>query len=270
VKLPDLNLVKDSDARFLYEYDLKELFNLDERNVMRFRYETKLNQVLDVICNKVKKTGVVIDVGCAQGNYALSIAAKGVYSVGVDLRRSFLKYAKMKVETSEKQNVDFLVANAEYLPFKSQSAACIYLGEFLEHLSEPLKVLEEVKRVLSVLSFAIVTTPNVERFRKTKSRTYVETCLVPKNALDKLKFGADTHVFEFKRAELLSLLSVDFEVVFFKYLWPISPISFLYKMPFSSRTIREIETALLGILPLGRKLASDMICIVASKHNTNV
>jgi 2-polyprenyl-3-methyl-5-hydroxy-6-metoxy-1,4-benzoquinol methylase len=103
MKLPDSNLIKsDSDMKFLYEYDIKELFNPNKRSAERFCYETKLNLVLDMV-DKVKRRENVIDIGCAQGNYTLSIAAKGIYSIGIDLRRSFIKYAKMKTEKMRRQ-----------------------------------------------------------------------------------------------------------------------------------------------------------------------
>jgi len=160
--------------------------------------------------------------------------------------------------------VDFLVANAEYLPLKSESANCIILGELLEHLSEPDKVLIEVRRVLKAgASFLIISTPNAERFRKTKTRTYTDTCLMPKNKLDKFKFGANTHVFEFTKEELLSLLSKNhYEILYFTYLWLVPPFSLLYKIPLPSRFIRRIETMLLNVPAIAQKLSSDMICVV--------
>ncbi len=148
MRLPSSDLIKDAEMRFLYKFDMKELFNPDERNMTRFCYETKLNLVLDMIDKKVKKGDSIIDIGCAQGNYTLSIASKGIHSIGIDLRKQFMKYAMMKAEKRERASADFLVANAEYLPFKSGSANCVYLGEILEHLSEPAEVLREAGRVL--------------------------------------------------------------------------------------------------------------------------
>jgi len=181
----------------------------------------------------------------------------------------------MKAEKSEKANVDFLVANAEYLPFKSKSASCIYLGELLEHLSKPTKVLNEVKRVLKTGSFSIISTPNVEHFArrarahfaKTKIRTYTDARSMSNNELEKLEFGADTHVFEFTKSELLSLLSNHYKILWFKYLWLIRPLTLLYRIPLSPKLIRRIETILLNIPIIGRKLASNMVCMVTPKQS---
>lgn len=265
MKLPDSSLLKDTQMKLPYEYDKKELFNLDQRNVNRFRYETKLNLVLDMV-GKAKQVENVVDVGCGQGNYTLSIAANGIYSIGIDLRRPFLKYAKMKAEEIERANADFLIANAECLPFKFESIRCVYIGELLEHLSEPDKVLREVKRVSkSGNSFSIISTPNVERFGKKRMRTYTSMRLMAKNKIDTLKYGADTHVFEFTREELLSLLSKYFRITSFKYLWLAPPLSLLYKVQLSPILIRRIETKLLSIRRFAQKSASDMFCVIIQK-----
>jgi ubiquinone/menaquinone biosynthesis C-methylase UbiE len=218
--------------------------------------------VSDLI-SKSQKISNVIDVGSAQGNYTLSAAAKGIYSIGIDLRRPYIKYAKMKAEEIERKNSDFIIANAEYLPFRCGSIDCAYVGELLEHLSEPKKVLEELNRVSTPKkSFLIFTTPNVQRFRQKKIRNYSNVLLSPKKDLDDLKYCADTHVFEFTKEELLSLLSDYFNVEYFSYLWLISPLAILfYRLPIQSSVIRKMENKLLELGSLAKKVSIDMICV---------
>jgi ubiquinone/menaquinone biosynthesis C-methylase UbiE len=268
IRLPSLDLIEDEQTRFLYRYDTRELFNPDERNMMRFWYETKLNLVLDIIDKKAKRGDIVIDIGSAQGNYTLSIASKGMYSIGVELRKQFIKYAKMKAEKCARAKSDFVVGNAEYLPFRSGSANCVYLGELLEHLSEPAEVLRETSRVLRAGAFSIISTPNAERFRSTTKETYADVSKMSKVALDRLKFGANTHVFEFTKEELLTLLSTQFRILCFKYLWFVPPISLLYKIPLPTKIIRKIEMLILCISAIAPKLAADMVCIVVTPRTS--
>lgn len=262
MKLPLLSQIEDPQMRFLYECDMKELFNPNERNPIRFCYQTKLNLILDLISQRIRRCESVIDVGCAQGNYTLSIAGKGIYSVGVDLRRQFLKYAKMKAGKDERANADFIVANAEYLPFRSGSVDCIILGELLEHLSEPTKVLDEVRRLLKARAFSIISTPNAECFGSARKRTYANIIVMPRDALDRLKFAPATHVFEFAKEEFLALLTSRFEVLYFKYLWLAPLTSLPYRIPIPSKIIRRSETEILNIPGLGQKLARDMVCMI--------
>jgi ubiquinone/menaquinone biosynthesis C-methylase UbiE len=266
MKLPNSSEIKNAQMLLPYNYDKLEMFNPQKRSSLRLRYEAKISMVLDEI-GRIGKVSNAVDIGCGQGNYTLSFAAKGIYAIGIDLRRTYIKYAKMKAEKNERENSDFIIANAEYLPFKFGSIDSAYVGELLEHFSEPKKVLEELSRASAPkTSFLIFTTPNMQRFRKEKINNYSDMLLISKEKLDGLKYGADSHVFEFTREEMISVLSDYFDISYFSYLWLIGPLAMLfYRLPLKVETLRKIETQLLKIGILAKKIAIDMVCITQHK-----
>lgn len=87
----------------------------------------------------------VLDVGCGGGFLSNYLAAEGFQVTGVDLSESSLEVARQK-------NVDgkarYILADAYKLPFPDKSFDVITSTDFLEHVSEPQRVLEEVARCL--------------------------------------------------------------------------------------------------------------------------
>jgi ubiquinone/menaquinone biosynthesis C-methylase UbiE len=86
----------------------------------------------------------VLDVGCGEAIplYAISQQRKADKIVGIDLdaRRVRLAYQKM-------QTGNFLVSNAQSLPFRSQSFDLLLSLETLEHVGYPERALIEYSRV---------------------------------------------------------------------------------------------------------------------------
>src|SRR3989344_9201433 len=53
----------------------------------------------------------------------------------------------------------FMVADAHKLPFRSSSFNAVFALEVLEHVFEPVKVLEEIKRVLKKNGYVVFLVP---------------------------------------------------------------------------------------------------------------
>ena len=89
--------------------------------------------------------GRVLDIGCADGNLTNKICAflPDVQVTGVDLYSKSIKFAQKK-----SSGVEFLVADARKLPFKSGQFDCIVCIETLEHISANHQAVGEIYRVL--------------------------------------------------------------------------------------------------------------------------
>lgn len=87
----------------------------------------------------------VLDVGCGGGFLSNYLSSQGFQVTGVDLSESSLGIAKEKDLT---KNVNYIAADAYKLPFPDQSFDVITSTDFLEHVSEPKRVLQEVARCL--------------------------------------------------------------------------------------------------------------------------
>lgn len=86
-----------------------------------------------------------LDVGCASGYMVSEISRvfpNALYH-GVDSYDKVIEYGKKKYP-----HIKFKVANAEKLPFKAQEFDLIICYETIEHITKPLKALEEMKRIL--------------------------------------------------------------------------------------------------------------------------
>lgn len=86
-----------------------------------------------------------LDVGCASG-YMISEIAKSYPNAkyfGIDVLAKAISYAK-KIYPY----INFRVASAEELPFRSSSMDLVLNYETIEHVENPLKSLQEIRRVL--------------------------------------------------------------------------------------------------------------------------
>lgn len=89
--------------------------------------------------------GPILDLGCHSGTFTSVVLAKAktrqVY--GIDISPSAIKLATKRIPYGE-----FKVADASKLPFEDNFFEAVYCLEMLEHVDDPIMVLEEIKRVL--------------------------------------------------------------------------------------------------------------------------
>jgi ubiquinone/menaquinone biosynthesis C-methylase UbiE len=97
------------------------------------------------------RTGMrVLDVGCGPGSITLGFAdavAPGEV-VGVDFQPSQVAQAQTLTAARGVMNVRFEVADAYRLPFPDESFDAVFAHAVLWHLREPVKALQEMRRVL--------------------------------------------------------------------------------------------------------------------------
>ncbi|HSX48994.1 MAG TPA: class I SAM-dependent methyltransferase [Candidatus Saccharimonadales bacterium] len=96
----------------------------------------------------------ILDVGCASGRMANEISKifPNAKMTGVDAYGKAIEYGKKTYP-----NIKFRVADAHKLPFKANSFDLVICYEVIEHLTNPLKALQEMKRVLKKDGLAIIT-----------------------------------------------------------------------------------------------------------------
>lgn len=100
---------------------------------------------------------VILDIGCGSGVQlrALEVTHPRLL-IGMDLNRSALLFAKKK----SIQKSEFIIADAQYLPFRDRSVHKIICAEIIEHLHEPEKMIGESQRVLDNGGRIAISTPN--------------------------------------------------------------------------------------------------------------
>ena len=100
----------------------------------------------------------VLDVASGEGYGSDLLAERAQRVYGVDVSESNVLHATEKY-LSRHSNLDFLQADAAALPMANRSLDLVVSFETLEHLEEPEKFLDEIRRVLAMGGGAMISTP---------------------------------------------------------------------------------------------------------------
>lgn len=103
---------------------------------------------------------IALDIGSGPGRLTELLSSKFNFVIGVDISQVAVRLAWRCCRFKQKCN--FVVCDANHLPFKSNSLDIIVMSEVLEHLysEQQLFALKEVRRLLQPSGQFILTTPN--------------------------------------------------------------------------------------------------------------
>jgi ubiquinone/menaquinone biosynthesis C-methylase UbiE len=125
----------------------------DINNVTYQRCQFAYEYVLQFI--KGKK---VLDLGCGLA-YGTSLMAQHASSItGVDYNEETVLSNKQRYKNIS--NLDFIRASVPPLPFEDSSFEVVTMFQFIEHLHDRKKLLEECRRVMKKDGLLFITTPN--------------------------------------------------------------------------------------------------------------
>jgi SAM-dependent methyltransferase len=94
--------------------------------------------------------GNILEAGCGTGAQTIILAKQNPACrfTSIDISEDSLKIAKKLIKTHNILNVRFQAADVYNLPFPAESFDHIFVCFVLEHLREPVKALESLKKVL--------------------------------------------------------------------------------------------------------------------------
>ncbi len=267
MKLPDRRALSDPDHLFLHDHDRVELHNPDPRDFTRLMYLARFEVVVETVRRHARGPRV-LDVGCAQGNFSLALAEHGFRVVPLDLRRSFLSYLRMK---HERGAVACVNGSLEHFPFRARAFDVVLLGEVIEHVAHPERLLESAARLLAHGGVLVVTTPNGER-----AHTGLPTLSAVRDraALEQKQFkpDADGHLFLLTKAELTAAASAAglrvVEHAFFNSPWMTGRLRFRHGarlLPVSAR--RALDRWTVRTAGLARALCEGQILVAKGLTN---
>jgi 2-polyprenyl-6-hydroxyphenyl methylase / 3-demethylubiquinone-9 3-methyltransferase len=122
-------------------------YTADDDPVALLRAENKVKApwVLKKIKTYHTDAHRILDVGCGAGFLSNEFARQGFKVTGIDLSEESLKIAQAHDDTS---SVIYEAADAYKLPYENEAFDVITAMDFLEHVEDPLKVVQECSRIL--------------------------------------------------------------------------------------------------------------------------
>jgi len=102
----------------------------------------------------------ILDIGAGSGGKTTFYALNGAKRLtGIDMEEGFISQARDFASSRNANNIDFIVANAEEMPFHDASFDMCVMNDVFEHLSKPEVVLKEVNRVLKPNGKVFINSP---------------------------------------------------------------------------------------------------------------
>lgn len=95
--------------------------------------------------------GTLVDIGCGSGNLIIQIAESfpDLNLIGIDISSEILEFAKkLALDRNLGKRIEFKIGNVEKLPFSNESIDFIISTLSLHHWVNPVKVFNEIHRVL--------------------------------------------------------------------------------------------------------------------------
>jgi len=135
---------------------ISEHINLGE-DIPYTEYQRHINSY--TFASKFIENKVVLDIACGSGTGTTYLAGNGAKTVvGADVSQEALRDAKGC--DKGRKRVEFILSDAEALPFAGNSFDVIVSLETIEHLEKPDRFLAECRRVLRKKGIFICSTPN--------------------------------------------------------------------------------------------------------------
>ncbi len=272
MRLLELSQLSEPSHHFLYHHDLDEFHCTDPRAFSHQMYMARFKAVLQAVrlwresLGKSARDMKVLDIGCAQGNFSLTLAEQGFRVFAVDLQLSFLRYVRLKYESGELYCIN---ATLEALPF-SGTFDIILLGEVIEHVAYPDILLHNISRLITPSGCLILTTPNGERLL-TRMPTLFQVKDRSSLVANQFQPDADGHLYLLTRHELATeAQKAGLNVVHHRYFgtpWLTGRMKFRFVVKFLPLGLANYIDKIFLMAPSLAKLFAEGQLAVAQRNN---
>lgn len=147
------DIVKRYDEEY-FSYEIeneKQFFHLMWLGLEDVHFFSWEKQLLD--------KGVFLDIGCATGRLLATLRERHWNVMGVEVCRASATYA------IEKRNLDVCIGTLEESGLPENSCSVVHCSHVIEHVSDPRRFFQEIKRILIPRGVLILTTPNIDGFQ---------------------------------------------------------------------------------------------------------
>ncbi|MEM4576846.1 MAG: class I SAM-dependent methyltransferase [Candidatus Nezhaarchaeales archaeon] len=162
--------MRPEKARLRYLYDITSKF-YDE--LYGYEQIKKFTSVFNLGILKESKFKVVLDAGCGTGLVTEKLRSKGALVVGVDFSKGMIQKAKEKL--NETVEVDFVICDVEYLPFRPKAFDLVVSLTVIQNCN-PLRAFRSLLRVLSNNGVLVLSYPKRSkevRMLEAKLQSYI-------------------------------------------------------------------------------------------------
>ncbi len=118
-------------------------------------------KMLEPVIHKFNGKGI-LEVGCGFGGFCINVAKRGAKVIGLDISTSAIHEAKnLAKQLGVRNQVDFIIGDAQFLPFKDQTNEIVVCAETLEHVANYEKAFCELVRVTNRSGYLCLSVPNL-------------------------------------------------------------------------------------------------------------
>ncbi|MEX2059962.1 MAG: class I SAM-dependent methyltransferase [Nitrosopumilaceae archaeon] len=135
------------------------------------------------------KNKTVLDLGCGAGRLSLYASKYAKSVTGIDYIDSAVDYAKNFANLCNIKNVEFFTGDNDQ--FLERKYDVILISEVLQHVNNPLKILQRCKKLLNKNGWVIVSVPSFNNFRGTVWLTLQNLFKLPMSLTDAFQISAD-------------------------------------------------------------------------------
>lgn len=142
-------------SEYLEDYYDKDYFDGDKKDFTSWQKfpEDLKSKVIDLPMVDIQKKGRFLDIGCGIGVYVAFMKELGWEAKGLDI-------SQFSTDLGKKEGLDLFCGTLEEADYPDDYFDMIYMRDVIEHLSEPDKLLKEVRRILKNNGWFFLTTGN--------------------------------------------------------------------------------------------------------------
>jgi 2-polyprenyl-3-methyl-5-hydroxy-6-metoxy-1,4-benzoquinol methylase len=141
----NIDIDKEGSKKFVDEY-------VAEEELYKEYFNGKIQTYI-----KDRKPKLLLDIGCGAGIFLDCVNKLGWKSIGVDSSKAAIKYSKLK-------GLNVKLGKIEQLKLNPNSFDVITIFQTIEHLDNPLKIMQKVNKLLRPNGIFLLTTPNENSF----------------------------------------------------------------------------------------------------------
>lgn len=104
---------------------------------------------------RIKPRGRFLDVGCGNGQFVYWANSRGFQAEGVEVNERTAEYAQL-------QGLKVFNGFLENAPLEHGSFDIVFLGELIEHVTNPRDMIHRCKALLKSDGLLVITTPNID------------------------------------------------------------------------------------------------------------